>query len=219
MKLPALAGASTFAHLLGRGPKAAKAEDDQDDKKKSKRAEDEDDEKGDGDDEGDGPKDGKKSKAAKAEDDEKDGDEDEGDDEDKKSKKAKSKDAKAEDDDDEEGDDDSDGADMRKKGTSSARLRERARCAEIFSDAAAGKNPALAAQLAFGTDLPRSQAVSVLRAGGLAVTSRRASLDDRMAKVTTPVVGASDPAPGNPSGSQSLAAQIVAAGQKARGKI
>lgn len=219
MKLPALAGASKFAHLLGRS-KAAKADDDQDDKSKSKRAEDEDEEKGDGDDEGDGPKDGKKSKAAKAEDgdDEKDGEEDEGDDEDKKSKDAKSKGAKAEDD-DEEGDDDSDGADMRKKGASSARLRERARCSAIFSDAAAGKNPALAAQLAFGTDLPRSQAVAVLRAGGLAVTARRPSLDDRMAKVTTPVVGASDPAPGPSSGSQSLAAQIVAAGQKARGKI
>lgn len=211
MKLPALAGASKFAHLLGR-PKAAKAEDDQDDKSKSKRAEDEDEEKGDGDDEGDGPKDGKKSKAAKAEDTE----DDEGDDE--KSKKAKSKGAKAEDDDDEEGDDDSDGADMRKKGASSARLRERARCAAIFADAAAGKNPALAAQLAFGTDLPRGQAVSVLRAGGLAVASRRSSLDDRMAKVTTPVVGASDPSPGPASGQKSLAAQIVAAGLKARGK-
>lgn len=233
MKLPAMAGASSFAHLLGRAPKAAKASEDEDNKK-SKRAEDDlDEEKGDGDDEGDGPKDGKSKKGKRAEDTDRDEEEDEKDerdeeeDGDKKGKKAKSKRAKADDegddgesgDDDEEGDDESDGADMRRKGAHSARLRERARCAAIFSDAAAGKNPVLAATLAFQTDMPRSQAVAVLRAGGVAAAPRRQSLDDRMASVRVPVVGASDASEAPSDGPKGLAAQIVAAGKKRRGQI
>jgi hypothetical protein len=224
MKNTLMAGAMNFAHLLGRAPKAAKktAEDD-------RKPEDLDEEKGDGGDEGDGQKDGKKSKRAKAEDpaneeegEDREQDTDEEDDDDKKSKKAKAKRVKADEedgeDDDEEGDDGSDGADMRKKSARTARLRERARCAAIFADAAAGKNPALAASLAFGTDLPRGQALNVLRAGGLAVASapRRPSLDERMAAVKIPAIGAGDVA--TPAGATNLAAQIVAAGARARGK-
>jgi hypothetical protein len=109
---------------------------------------------------------------------------------------------------------------MRKKSARNPRLRERARCAAIFADAAAGKNPALAATLAFQTDMPRGQAIKVLRAGGAAIpTSRRVSLDDRMSKVRVPVVGAGDVsrlAAGSPG---DKAAAIVAAGKKRRGEI
>lgn len=216
MKASLMASASSFAHLLGRAPKAAKAEDEDDKKPKGAK---EDEEKGDGDDEGDGPNDGKgkKAKAEGAERDEEDSERDEDEDEEKDDTKAKGKKAKAEDD-DEQGDDGSDGADMGKKGARSARLRERARCAAIFSDASAGKNPALAAQLAFGTDLPRGQAVSVLRAGGLAVATRP-SLDQRMAAVKTPVVGPSDAAAtgrGSPAASDATA--VIVAGMKRRGE-
>ncbi len=231
MRQTLMAGASSFAHLLGRAPKAAKAADK--DKDPTCADDDLDDEKGDGDDEGDGPKDGKKSKRAESPEKDEETDEREERDEEesgdaKKSKKAKGKRAEADDDegddgesgdDDEEGDDGSDGADMRKKSARAARLRERARCSAIFKDAAAGKNPALAAQLAFGTSLPRSEAISVLRAGGLAVASspRRPTLDERMAAVKVPSVGAGDA--GRPaSGAQSVAQQIIAAGKRARGE-
>jgi hypothetical protein len=229
MTLRAIAGASSFAHLLGRAPKAAKAKDDE----KDPTAEELDEEKGDGDDEGDGPQDGKGKNGKKAESPEKEEDDadreeredDEKGDDAKKGKKAKSKRAKADDegddgesgDDDEDGDDDSDDADMRKKGTRSARLRERARCAAIFADPAAGKNPALAARLAFNTNLPRSQAVACLQDGGTAVSARRASLDERMSQVSTPRVGASDPGPGR-AGGANLADQIIAAGKRRRGE-
>lgn len=221
MRQSLMAGASSFAHLLGRSAKVAKAADEDEDKKKSKHAAEDDDKR---DDEKDDDQKDEKSKKAKAEepdderDDERDEDEDEGDA--KKSKKAKAKRAKAEDDegdDDEEGDDDSDGSDMRKKGASSARLRERARCRAIFADAAAGKNPALAAELSFGTDLPRTQAINVLRAGGLAVTTpRRPTLDERMAAVKVPTIG---PDGGQPAGAAPDAAtKVIAAGMKRRGE-
>lgn len=214
MKASLMASASSFAHLLGRTPKAAKAEDEDDKKPKGAK---EDEEKGDGDDEGDGPNDGK-GKKAKAEGGDRDDDDKRDDDKEKEdAKKAKGNRAEG-DDDDEEGDDGSDGADMRKKGARSARMRERTRCAAIFSDAAAGKNPALAAQLAFGTDLPRSQAVSVLRTGGLAVASRP-SLDQRMATVNTPVVGPSDAAAtGRGSPATNDATAVIVAGMKRRGE-
>ncbi|WP_428492155.1 hypothetical protein [Rhodopila sp.] len=151
-----------------------------------------------------------------------DKDDDQGDDADDKgddtdAKKAKRARADDDMDDDEEGDDGSDGAEMKKKSARSARLRERARCAAIFADASAGKNPALAATVAFTTDLPRSQALAVLRAGGLAVAPaapRKPTLDERMAAVRSPIAGAGDVA--NPTGVQGLAAQIIAAGTRRR---
>ena len=45
-----------------------------------------------------------------------------------------------------------------------ARSRERARCAAIFASPAAGRNPVLAANLAFGTSLPRGTALTLLAA-------------------------------------------------------
>jgi hypothetical protein len=207
MRQTLMAGASTFAHLLGRATAKAAAEDDDDKQREGESDEDFEKRKKD------------KATAAKAaaEDDDDKQREGESDEDFEKRKKDKAKGKRAEGDDDEDGGDDSDGADMRSKGAArSARLRERARCDAIFSDAAAGKNPALAAQLAFRTDLPRGQAVAVLRAGGLAVSERRPSLDDRMAAVKVPALGVGDAA--QPTGAQGLAAQIVAAGRKRRGE-
>lgn len=212
MRQTLMAGAASFAHLLGRGapkPAAAAAEDDdtKDEKDaKAKRLEDDDDGDADAEDEKDDPK-------AESDDPDDDGDDD------------KKDDAKAESDDDEKGDDKSDDDDMRKKGARSARLRERARCASIFSDAAAGKNPALAATLAFKTNMPRGQAIEVLRAGGLAIPAvaaapRRATLDQRMAAVKTPVVGPDGAgASASADGAKTFADQVILAGKKRRGEV
>ncbi|HET6606738.1 MAG TPA: hypothetical protein VFG62_08725 [Rhodopila sp.] len=224
MKLRTMASTHSFAHLLGFG--ATKTA------KKGSRAEEElDEEKGDGDDEGDEKKGAKRGNRAEEPEREEEEDESEEREEEekgdaKKGKKAKGRRARAEDDDegddgesgddDDEGDDDSDGADMRKGKARSARLRERARCAAIFADAAAANNPALAATLAFNTDMPRSQAVAVLRAGGSAAP-KKPSLYERMSRENHPRVGASDP--GKPAEANSLAARIVAAGKKRRGEL
>ena len=45
-----------------------------------------------------------------------------------------------------------------------ARSRERARCAAIFASPAAARNPVLAANLAFGTDLSRQKSLALLEA-------------------------------------------------------
>ena len=67
---------------------------------------------------------------------------------------------------------DTDGADTpaaedaRDGETASARARERGRCAAIFSSTFAASNPAAAAEIAFGTSLPRSAAVRLLSTMG-----------------------------------------------------
>jgi hypothetical protein len=211
MKQTLMAATASFAHLLGR-PVAAKRAEEDDDKQR----------------EGESDEDYKKRKdeAASAQPAAEEGDEDDDapqreDESDEDYKKRKDKAAAAETDDNEEGDDKSDGDDMRKKGSRPARLRERARCAAIFADAAAGKNPALAATLAFNTELPRSQAIKVLRAGGLAVTGQRNTLDRRMAANPIPAIDAGGGARA-PAGGQSKAAQdgtaIIVAGMKRRGE-
>lgn len=95
-----------------------------------------------------------------------------------KSKKAKSK--KAEDDpndpnanddpdqDAEDGDDETDAEDEDDDTTAKARARERGRCAAIFGCKAAADNLPLAAELCFGTNMPRSQAIRVLKSGSIA---------------------------------------------------
>lgn len=70
-----------------------------------------------------------------------------------------------------EGSDDDDEDDEADPKARAIRMRERGRCAAIFRSAAAGRNPAAAAELAFGTSLPRSQAVRVLRATAPAASS------------------------------------------------
>jgi len=227
MRNSLMAGAASFAHLLGRGPTRA-ANGSEEDEEACARLANESDE------------DWQKRKDAAAEEDKKKDDETEEEHEARvKSNKAKraqeaedsEKEAAAaaaagdkEPDGDEEGDDKSDVEDQKKQGVRSARLRERARCSAIFADAAAGKNPALAATLAFSTDLPRGQAVKVLRAGGLAVASTpRGMLTTRMAGVVVPPVGQGDP--GAPAGSGAMtkaardAAAVIEAGRKRRGEI
>jgi hypothetical protein len=89
-----------------------------------------------------------------------DGDEDdEGDKKGKKVKKARAEDKKDEED---EEDDDRNTEMSGRSPLAQARLRERSRCAAIFSSRAAAKNPVLAANLAFKTNLSRAAAIDVL---------------------------------------------------------
>jgi len=75
----------------------------------------------------------------------------------------KGKKSKAEGDDTENADDDDDEEEMRGSSASAkARRRERMRCARIMGSAAAGKNPVLAANLAFNTSMTRKEALAVL---------------------------------------------------------
>jgi hypothetical protein len=210
MSLKAIAGAVSFAHLLGRATRpAAEVEDDDDKKEKDAKRRAEGDEKD--------PEDKDDKDAKRAEGEEKDPEDDDKDKKDAKGKKAVGDDGEGDDDD---GDDESDDSEMRSKGARSARLHERARCAAIFTDPAAGRNQELAATLAFKTNLPRGQAIAVLRSGGSAAAPaapKRASLDERMSRVKTPVVGNSDAAA--TSKAPSVAAQIIEAGRRRRGEI
>lgn len=163
-----------FAHLAGaRAGKARSAEDDKDDdadKDKDAKADDEQPDKKD-DDEGDGGKDAK----AGNDDSGKGGDEDDDSGKDKgaKGSKAKADDADAEDDDEEE---------MHgKSAAASARRRERARCAAIFASRAAARNPVLAANLAFNSNMARVAAVAMLESTP-APQSAGAKNADRAAK-------------------------------------
>ncbi|MGQ7907233.1 hypothetical protein [Burkholderia sp. BC1] len=167
----------SFGHLAKVSTRSARAEendgDDQDDRddrddsgngKKGRRAE-----SGDGDDEGQNRDDGDSKRGSRAEGDDGD-DQDDRDDRDdsgkgKKGRRAESDDGDDRDDDDDERaeNDDDDEEEMRgKSAVAMARRRERARCAAIFGCKAAGKNPVLAANLAFNTSMTRRQAIRVL---------------------------------------------------------
>ncbi len=153
-------GGMNFAHLGGikagkpRSDDADKKDDDKDDdadKGKDAKADDTDPPKKDDDkDEG-----GKDAKAGK-DDSGKGGGEDDDADKDKgaKGSKASTDDADADDDDEEE---------MHgKSAAASARRRERARCSAIFASRAAARNPVLAANLAFNSNMTRKNAVAML---------------------------------------------------------
>jgi len=113
-------------------------------------------------------KDGKKGKAEVGDQENNDQDRENGDAEgddpppndDKDGKKGK---RAADDKDDPDADDDDDEEEMRGSSASAkARRRERMRCATIMGSAAAGKNPVLAANLAFNTSMTRKEALAVL---------------------------------------------------------
>lgn len=161
-----LMGKLTFAHL--NGPRAAaQAEDEEkkDDQAKGAAAKAEDDKPDDDD---------KKDDKPSAEGDDK-SDDDKDDNPDAKADGDKS-------DDDSDGDDDPDKEMSGNSPAAAARRRERARCAAIFACKAAGRNPEMAAALAFTTTMSRTAAIAALDAlptmarGGVDRAARNPSL-------------------------------------------
>jgi len=140
----------SFSHLAKVDPHAADDAPPSDDNKNGKKA----DEKGPDDKNTDnGDTSGKKG--SNAEDDPPPPDDDN-----KNGKKGKKADEKGP---DENADDDDDEEEMRGSSAAAlARRRERARCAHIMGSKAAGKNPVLAANLAFKTTMTRKEAEQVL---------------------------------------------------------
>lgn len=144
------AASLSFAHLAGLAPRAAKGKDDP---PADKREGDNPDEEAIARKDGESDEDYEARKAA-----------------DKKKREAVKKKeeeeaAKKSDEDDEDSDPDADDDEEEMRGKSHAaraRRRERARCAAIFLSPIAAKNPALAANLAFATALPRKEALTVL---------------------------------------------------------
>jgi hypothetical protein len=196
-----LGSASTFAHLLGRAPKA-RAEDDRD----------EDDKK---------PKDSKKAADDSDEDDDKDKDakssraEDKKDDDDDKDKDAKSSRADDDDEDMSAEEDDEDEDDKKDKGdakASAARRRERARCAAIFGTKAAGARPDVAAHLAFESNMGRRAACSLLKTLAAGQASVK-GLSARMEGMQN--VGPGQDRASAPTGRQALNASWDAAAKRA----
>ncbi len=159
-----------FAHLLGRTPSASEEDDDKKEGKKARKAKEdkEDDccEEDDGDEKDDDKKEGKKAKSSRA---------DESDDDD-------------DDDADAEEDDDDDDKDDKKEGKK-ARKAERDRCAKIFASQHAAGRPALAANLAFNTNMSAAAAIEVLAAASPEVSAGRKSLDARMQELPAVKIG------------------------------
>ncbi|HZR34352.1 MAG TPA: hypothetical protein VFA75_03175 [Nevskia sp.] len=106
--------------------------------------------------------DSKKGKSEKGDDDKDYAEEENDKPKDKKGKSKKADDSgESEDEEMEDGDDEEE---MRGNSPiAQARRRERQRCAAIFNDRAAARNPQLAAKLAFNTTLSRAEALDVLR--------------------------------------------------------
>lgn len=190
MTARATAPASPFAHL-----NRMRAEDDDD--KNNNPAE------GNGDD-GDG-----------------DGDPDGDDDTAKKGKKTKrSADDGDGDDDGDGGDDDTDAEDEKDEEKASARARERGRCAAIFSNPLAARNPAAAAEIAFNTNLTRGAALRMLSTVAAATPDTLkggrprpgSNLRERMAGSPPPRVGAD-----GQQGETRPGARLVAASRRNRG--
>lgn len=187
--------AASFAHLagLGRATPLASEENDDDKRDKEQAAKDE--------------ECAKKEAAGE--------DTGESDDE-KKARHAreKARKEKAESEKDEEGDDDSDREEARGESPAAkARRRERARCAAIFGCVDAGRNPVLAAHLAFNTELSRAEAIAILQDTPAAAASRPDRAD------RNPNLGLGSP---RPTGAEATAvmwdAALARAGVKVPGR-
>lgn len=163
-----------FAHLLGLN-KAAKASRAEEEEEKDAEEEEETEEEDDG-------KSSKKGKKADGDGDDPDAEEEDDD-----------PDAEEEDDDPDAEEEDDENKDVKK-----GRKAERERCAAIFGSKAAAGRPDLAATLAFTTRLSAKEAIRVMRANGSAMTltlmetapAKRKTLQDRMATVPQPKIGA-----------------------------
>ncbi len=179
-----LGTAMPFAHLLGRGPKAARTRaEDSDDKRDDETQEEYEERKKREQNEGDQARAGAgRGRAVKAED---QGD-DETDEEYEERKQREQDDAASRADDDTGDDDDldmsddeehdEDKVDRKDAKATAARKRERARCRAIFASKHAEGRVEMAAHLAFDTSIGRRRAVNLLRVapkaqtpGGLAV--------------------------------------------------
>lgn len=183
--LAKVASALSFAHLAGIGRGKAKAEEDDDDKKER-------------DHEDGNVKKGKASDDEKKDDDNRDSEYAEDDD----------PDAKAESDDEDPKDDDKDKEKSKAKRAedkdddekmAAGAKKERARCATIFASPAAAGNVALAAELAFATDLTSAQAIAVLEK---APSARSAGNPQRAARNASLGAGGGDA----PNSQQAVAA-------------
>lgn len=214
MKLPAMAGASPFAHLLGRARAAKKAEEGEEDPKTKRAASEESEERDERDEEE--REDAKSAESEKDEGETDDGEEDEAARRAKKSKKAKGKKADAEDGDPDEGDEEPD-ADDTEAAERRGAIRMQKRCAAIFQSKHAAGNVALAAQLAFNTRVSADEAIGLMAAAAAtgAPAPRTTGLRERMSAERPPVVSPEAAQGGTPD----LASQILAAGQKRRGEV
>lgn len=173
--------ALSFAHLTGGTRSATRAQEDDDDDDKAARAQEDDDKPKDDD------KDSRKGKRAQDDDDKRDDasaeDEDDKPDDEDKGRRSKRARSRAGDGEDEDAEDDDDDEEMRgKSAIARARLREQARCASIFACETAGRNPTLAANLAFRTRLPRQEAIAVLQGTPAPASAASAASAERAAR-------------------------------------
>jgi hypothetical protein len=191
-----LAGAMPFAHLLSKGSRAARAEDQQDDERKQR----------------DGESDDDYAKRMEELDEE---DARKAEEERKKEEEAQRRadnggnDVDGDDADAEDQEDDED--------AKAARARERTRCARIVAHGIKIGAVRQAGVFAFDTKMSSAAAIAALNAGRLDSPARAAQkpgLRERMSTVSAPIPGGTGGA-----AAPSLAEQIVMAGKKRRGEI
>lgn len=210
MTKPIQAGASRFAHLAA-----------EDDKKPADKKDDKD-----------------MTKSAAADEDKKDDDKKDEKDKDAKAKKASTDEDVEEVEDDlddleerveelEDAEDDEDKRDEKvasaarvSKLVTASRAAERARCAEIFTSKAAAGNSALAASLAFETDMKPAAAAKIMSAAGVgpARATTRRSLNTRMEGAPTVSVGTGNAPSAAADSPEALAANVMAAYSAAHGR-
>ena len=185
-----------FAHLLGMAKRASKAEDDDSARRAEGPLEDD-------------PTDQQNAKGKKADgDDDMDPDSEDDDETDPKSKKAK-KARRA--DDDEKPDEDAEDEDDEDKAPQAVRA-DRQRGAAIMAYGIANGCAEQAGVLAFESNLSKSAALKVLKAGGHSTRAPAASLNGRMRQMTHAQVGTGAEST-LPAGMSSIAAGIIKAGK------